>query len=97
MGDLLATAVDVGALGVPRAENGLSGHVELGARVLGEVDAGLLAHDRLVLLDELGEGVHVQLVVELDAALGLLGVQAAEKCSPSMSRTVLPNIWMRRR
>ena len=59
----------MGALGVPGAEDGLGGHVELGARVLGEVDAGLLAHDRLVLLDEPPEGVHVQLVVELDAAL----------------------------
>ena len=75
VGDLLAAPVDVGALGVPGAEDGLGGHVELGARVLGEVDAGLLAHDRLVLLDELGECGHVQLVVERDTSLDLLGVQ----------------------
>ena len=73
--DLLAAAVDVGALGVPGAEDGLGGHVQLGAGVLREVDARVLLDDGLVLLHQLLEGVHGELVVHGDAPRILLGLQ----------------------
>ena len=75
VGDALAPAVDAGALGVPGAEHGLDGHVHLGARVLGEVLAGLVAHDPLEGVDEAAQVVGGQFGVPFDAALGLEGVE----------------------
>ena len=71
MGDALAAAVDAGALGVPGAEDGLNAHVHLGARILGEVLAGLFLNDALEGFDEALEVLGGQLGVALHAALGL--------------------------
>ena len=71
VGDALAAAVDAGALGVPGAEDGLDAHVHLGARILGEVLAGLFLDDALEGVDEALEVLGGQLGVALHAALGL--------------------------
>ena len=55
LGDLLLAAVEHGAVGVPRVEDGADGQVELLARLLGERPAGFLLDDRLVGLDQLLE------------------------------------------
>ena len=70
-GDALATAIEHGAIGVPRVEDGLDRTHELGLGVLGELAAVVLEDDRLVGLDELPQVVGVQLEVSGDA-LGLL-------------------------
>ena len=71
VGDALAAAVDAGTLGVPGAEDGLDAHVHLGARILGEVLAGLFLDDALEGVDEALEVLGGQLGVALHAALGL--------------------------
>ena len=71
VGDALAAAVDAGTLGVPGAEDGLDTHVHLGARILGEVLAGLFLDDALEGVDEALEVLGGQLGVALHAALGL--------------------------
>ncbi len=73
--DALAAAVQPGAVGVPRVEDGLDGQVQLLARVLRELPAGLLEHDRLELGDELAQVVGGQAGVGRDAPGLLLGVQ----------------------
>ena len=59
------TAVEPGALGVPRAEDGLDGEVHLPARVLREGLARLLLDDLLELLDQVLEvrGGHVEVAL----------------------------------
>ena len=65
LGDLLLAAVEHGAVGVPRVEDGADGQVELLARLLRERPAGFLLDDRLVGLD--------QLLEVLDAEVGVGG------------------------
>ena len=71
----MAAVVD-GALAVPALEDGLGGQAQLLDRVLGEVEALVLLHDRLVLGGHFLEVLGAQLGVQLDAALLL---HAAER------------------
>ena len=72
LGDLLLAAVEDGAVGVPRVEDGTDGAVHLLARVLGELDAGVLADDALERLDQGPQVLDVEVEVVGDA-LGVLG------------------------
>ncbi len=72
-GDALLTAVELGAVGVPRVEDRADGEVHLLAGLLREVPAGLLGDD---VLEPADEGLQVGRVqVDVDAyALGPLGL-----------------------
>ena len=71
-GDALLAAIQDRAIGVPRVEDGPDGKVHLLARLLRELPARVLVHDRLVRLDQRPQVVGVQVEVVL-RALGLLG------------------------
>ena len=62
--DALLAAVEHGAVGVPRVEDRVDGQVELLARVLREVAAGVLGEDLLVRVDQRPQvgGVEVEVV-----------------------------------
>ena len=75
MGDALTATVDAGTLGVPGTENGLDGHVHLGARILREFFAGLLVDDGLEDIDQVLEVLSVELGIALNAAFLLHVVQ----------------------
>ena len=75
LGDLLLAAVQPGAVGVPGVEDRARGQVELLARVLREVPAGVLADQALERLDELLEVVRREVEVRLAAAALLQRVQ----------------------
>ena len=83
--NLVLLAVEDGAIGVPGAEDGLLGEAELHQRVVRELDLAVdedlgvllgvdvLGEDLLERGDEVLEVVGIELGVELDALLGLLG------------------------
>ena len=97
LGDPLLAAVEPGAVGVPRVEDGAYGEVELLARVLRERPAGVVLDDLLEGLDERAQVVGVEVEV-VDRPLAFLAASSAsEKCSASMSSTVAPNICSSRR
>ena len=75
VGDALTATVDACALGVPGAENGLDGHVHLGARILREFFTGLLVDDGLEDIDQVLEVLSVELGIALNAAFLLHVVQ----------------------
>ena len=75
VGDALLAAIERGALGVPRVEDGQHRHVELLARVLREVAAAVLGDQPLVCLDESLQVLGGQVEVVLGVALGLERVQ----------------------
>ena len=75
VGDPLLAAVEHGALGVPRVEDRAHRQVELLARVLREVAAGVLADQPLVRRDEPLQVVGGEVEVGLGAALLLQRVQ----------------------
>ena|GEM_PF-1319213 len=66
--DPLLAAVQAGALGVPRPQHRHDREVELLARLLREVPAGVLAHDRLEHVDERAQVVGAEVDVRGDAA-----------------------------
>ena len=75
VGDALTATVDACALGVPGAENGLDGHVHLGARILREFFTGLLVDDGLEDIDQVLEVLSVELGIALNATFLLHVVQ----------------------
>ncbi len=75
--DPLLAAVEDGALGVPRVEDGAHRQVELLARVLGEVVPGVLGDRALEGLDQLAQVVDAEVGVGLGAAVLLHRVQGA--------------------
>lgn len=92
IGDALAAAVQLRAIGIPGVEDGDDRLVELGARILREVLAGLILDDLLVRLDEFLQVSGRQVGVGRDTLCLLEESSAWENFSPSMSSTVLPNI-----
>ena len=75
VGDALAATVELGALGVPAAEDRLDGHVHLTAGRLREGVARLVEDDLLELGDDLLEVVGGQVDVGLNAGLLLVRVE----------------------
>ena len=97
VGDALELAVVASALAVPRLEHGLDRVAQLLGGVVGEVDAGFGAHDRLERADELLQVVGGELGVDRDAPLLDEVVQLLLEQSPGTSSTILPNICTKRR
>ena len=95
---LLNFAVVAGALAEPAREHGLDREVELLVRVRRELAPGVLADDRLELVDERAEVGGAQVRVLLRAARVLLRLERRRRTAPpSTSMTIRPNIWMNRR
>ena len=76
VGDALTATVDAGTLGVPGTEDGLDGHIHLGARILREFFTGLLVDDGLEDIDQALEVLGGELSIALDAAFLLHVVQS---------------------
>ena len=76
VGDALTATVDAGTFGVPGTEDGLDGHVHLGARILREFFTGLLVDDGLEDIDQALEVFGGELSIALNAAFLLHVVQS---------------------
>ena len=98
VGDAFVLAVVARALAVPRLEHGLDRVAELLERVVGKVDAGLGAHDRLERADQLLQVVGAQLGVDTDRPFSSTSSWSfSSNRSPGTSSTILPNICTKRR
>ena len=98
VGDLLGAAVVDRAVAHPGAEDGLDRELELIQRVAREVGAGLGLDDLLELGDDLAQAVGVRSVSSLDARASPSPRRARGRTSSvSMSRTIRPNMLMKRR
>src|SRR5215469_8389970 len=75
VGDVVDAAIVLGAVVLPGAEDGVTGHDQLLVRILGEVALGVLFDHLLVLSDHLLQRLGVEFGVELHFALLFLAVE----------------------